>query len=111
MENKEIAIPLYSYICKNCTAVFEEFAVMKDSSKKQPCPECKRMCNKIFTSPMLKTSKHYDGLRGTNLTDIGKCNWLRADRDGTLQKRLEEPYIRDGVKYKDFTKVIERNRG
>ena len=98
-------------MCDDCVGVFEVFAPMSDSAKQQECPECKKLARKIFTTAKLKTDKHYSSLRGTSLFDAGKCNWLRAERDGSLQQKLEEPYTRDGVRHKDFSNVIERNKG
>ena len=35
-------MPFYSYKCKNCGCGFEILAPMKDSDKKQPCPNCSK---------------------------------------------------------------------
>ena len=35
-------MPFYSYKCKNCGCGFELLAPMKDSGKKQPCPNCSK---------------------------------------------------------------------
>jgi len=44
-------MPNYCYGCEQCNETFETFAPMKDCAKKQPCPQCKSPCGRVYLAP------------------------------------------------------------
>lgn len=48
-------MPTYSYKCEECKNVFDELHQMKDSDKKQSCPECGGMASRYYAH----TTSHF----------------------------------------------------